>query len=72
MSIQHTHAYVSVGSFGKASAEYRRTQYNEQIVVVRFGGDVSVHMPYSQAVALRADLDKALEQFTPETSEEVA
>ncbi len=71
MSKSKNESYVSIGLFGKASAEYFRTQQDEQIVVVRFG-QVSVHLPYSQAVALSADLDEALSKFEPDTPKAVA
>ena len=71
MSKRDNHSYVSIGLFGKASAEYFRAKDGEQIVIVRFG-EVSVHLPSCQAVALRADLGAALDEFQAETSRAVA
>ncbi|QBS43575.1 hypothetical protein [Nocardia sp. CS682] len=68
MSSERNRSYVSVSLFGKASAKYWRAEDGEQLVIVRFGSDVSVHLPYSQAVALRADLAESLDEFTPERS----
>ncbi|MFI6043367.1 hypothetical protein ACIA8C_17160 [Nocardia sp. NPDC051321] len=59
-------SYVSSHTFGKVSAHFRRFADGDQNVIVNFGGNVTVYMPYSQAVALRAELDDALAQFVPE------
>ncbi|MFE5288134.1 hypothetical protein ACFRAQ_24475 [Nocardia sp. NPDC056611] len=68
MSGKPNESFVSVGIHGKASAEHWTNQYGEQIVIVRFGGDVSVHLPFAQAVALQADLCEALAAFFPQVS----
>ncbi|MFB7722293.1 hypothetical protein [Nocardia sp. NPDC056100] len=48
---------------GKASAFYRRFDDGEQVVIVHFGNDVHVHVPYADAVGLQADLNEALAKF---------
>ncbi|WP_040806071.1 hypothetical protein [Nocardia concava] len=71
MGIKHEQSYVTVGIFGKASAEYWVCESDgEQVVIVHVGEHVSVFMPFAQAVALRADLDAALDKFTAVTDPE--
>lgn len=65
-------SWVTMSHFGKASAHLHRFADGEQTIIVNFGREVSVHMPYSQAVALRADLDDALALLISETGSAAA
>lgn len=55
--------YTSCTHFGLVSASRFEFDSGEQIVLLRVGKNMSVHLPYEQAVALRADLDEALALF---------
>ncbi len=55
--------YATFSVFGEASAHVHRSQHGGQTVIVNFGDHVSIHVPYDQALVLRADLDVALAQF---------
>ncbi len=57
--------FASYSHFGLVTASYHRFADGDEVVLVRVGTNVSFHLPYDQAVALRADLDEALAHFVP-------
>lgn len=59
----YTGVYGFYSHFGLVTATHHRCDDGEDIVVIRVGTNVSFHLPYDQAVALRADLDEALARF---------
>ncbi|WP_040833661.1 hypothetical protein [Nocardia brevicatena] len=59
----YTGVYGFYSHFGPVSATHHRSEAGEDIVVVRVGTNVSFHLPYDQAVALRVDLGEALARF---------
>lgn len=56
-------SWLSLSHFGKVSAHLRRFDGGESTFIVNFGFGSAAYLPYSEAVALRADLDEALAQF---------
>jgi hypothetical protein len=62
MSVRSDQSWATITVSGNASARYWQAWNGQQRVIAEFG-TVQVHMPFSQAVALRADLDVALAAF---------
>lgn len=60
----YTGVYGFYSHFGLVTATHHRCDDGEDIVVVRVGMNVSFHLPYDQAIALRADLDESLARFS--------
>jgi hypothetical protein len=66
--MSYSGVYGFYSHFGLVTATHHRSDAGEDIVVIRVGQAVSFHLPYDQALALRADLDEALSCFPPVVS----
>lgn len=66
--MSYSRVFVSYSHFGLVTAAWHRFECGEEIVLLKVGTNATFHLPYEQALALRADLDEALVRFTPAVS----